>query len=337
MMVNAAPTVSVIIPTYNRPAYLREAIASVLAQSYPDFEVIVTDDASPEHASGETSQTVVNAFHDSRIRFRRNAANLGVARNVAAAVQMARGKFISTLNDDDRWTPQFLEKLVAPLEADPALVLAFCDYSVINAFGGIDPEQTEQQTRKEKRDRLQPGIYQPFWQEGVADQAVLASSAAVLRRDAIAWEELPAAGVFWDYYLVYLACRTGRGAFYCPERLMQYRIHPQSENMRSGSQDVQAKIRKGKAGVFCYEKFAADAPDALKPHFQREWAHAHTTLAIGLMRDRQFAAARPYLRRSLTLHPFNLRTLAALLLSHVPAFLAQSLVRLPNPGFSKAR
>lgn len=329
----STPLVSVIIPTYNRPAYLEAAIASVLRQTVQDFEIIVSDDCSAANP-----EPLVQSFHDPRIRFRRNSTNLGIAWNATHAFQMARGKYVSSLNDDDLWTEHFLEKLIAPLEADPSLILAFCDYWVIDADGSINPQNTEQQTRKEGRDRLHQGVYQPFWKIGLVDQAVFTSSGAVIRSEAIAWDELPTAGVFWDYYLAYLACRSERGAYYCPERLMHYRRHPQSENMISGSRDAQAKIRKGKAGITCYERFAADVPPDLKPHFQREWAHANTTLAIGLMRDHAVAAARPYLRRSLTRYPWSLRTLVALALSYLPRSFAHSLVQLRNPGvLSKAR
>jgi len=330
----ARPLVSVIIPTYNRPKYLQMAIASVLKQTLQDFEIIVADDCSAENP-----QSLVEAFRDDRIQFCRNATNLGIAWNFTYATKQAQGKYIASLNDDDVWTETFLEKLVAPLEANPDLVLSFCDYYVIDAQGMIHTQWTEQQARKEQRDRLIEGIYCPFWKVGLVDQAVFTSCAAVLRKDAINLAELPNAGVFWDYYLTYLACRTGRGAYYCPDRLAHYRRHPESENMVSGSRDAQAKIRKGKAGIFCYQQFASNAPNPqIKKHFEQEWAHASTTLAIGLMRDRQSAKARPYLMQALRQSPFNIRTLIALILSYVPQSIAAPISRVRNPGvFSKAR
>jgi glycosyltransferase involved in cell wall biosynthesis len=331
---HSPPLVSVIIPTYNRPQYLQAAIASVLNQTLSDLEVIVSDDGSLENP-----QAIVETFQDARIRFRRNATNLGVAWNVTHALHLAQGKYIASLNDDDQWSDTFLETLVTPLEHNPDLVLSFCDYFVMDAQGEIHDLWTHQQTQKEYRDRLTEGVYQPFWEVGLVDQAVFVSCAAVLRKTAIATDELPQAGVFWDYYLAYQACRTGQGAYYCPERLAYYRRHPASENMVSGSRNAQAKIRKGRAGIFCYRQFATDAPTAsLRQHFQQEWAHASTTLAIGLMRDRQHAAARPYLLQAYRQSPGNLRTLIALMLSYFPQSLSSFISQLRNPGvFSKAR
>lgn len=331
---SSTPLVSVIIPTYNRPQYLQAAIASVLRQTVQDFEVIVSDDGSVENP-----QSLVAAFQDPRIRFRRNATNLGIAWNATQALQLAQGNYIASLNDDDLWTERFLETLITPLEQNSDLVTSFCDYAVIDENGVVHAQWTQQQSHRERRDRLVTGIYRPFWEIGVVDQAVFASCAAVFRRSVLALDELPGAGVFWDYYLAYLACRTGQGAYYCPERLACYRRHPTSENMVSGSRDAQAKIRKGKAGLYCYERFAADAPSPqIRKHFQREWAHASTTLAIGYLRDRQTAQARPYLWQALRQHPFNVRTLMALLLSYSPQSMATSISQIRNPGvFSKAR
>ena len=324
--INPQPLVSVIIPTYNRPQYLREAIASAVQQTYQNLEIIVSDDCSTENP-----QAIVESFQDARIRWRRNPTNLGIGLNVTAAFKEARGKYVASLNDDDLWNADFLEKLVPPLEANPDLVLAFCDYYVIDPDGTINPVDTEKKTQSEKRDRLQAGIYQPFWDIGLVDQAVFTASAAVIRQDAVAWDQVFEAGVFWDYYLAYLACRSGRGAYYCPERLSRYRVHPQSENMISGSKNAEAKIRKGKAAIFCYERFKEDAQlQAFRSQFEQRWAHANTTLGIGFLRANQVEAARPYLLRALRQQKLSVRTIVALALSFVPQPLARPFLYIRN-------
>ncbi|MEM8805224.1 MAG: glycosyltransferase family 2 protein [Cyanobacteria bacterium P01_G01_bin.38] len=328
------PLISVIIPTYNRPAYLKEAIASVVSQTYPHLEIIVSDDCSDE-----SPQPIIEAFQDARLRLRRNPRNLGIGLNSTHAFAEAKGKYVASLNDDDRWDAHFLERLVRPLEGNPALVLAFCDYYVIDDRGQIDRAATEKHTRREKRHTLQEGSYQPFWKIGLVDQAVFTASAALIRKDAVQWERLFEAGVFWDYYLAYLACRGGGGAYYCAERLAYYRMHAQSENMVSGNRNIQAKIRKGKAATFCHHCFMNDENlQAYRPYFQQEWAHANTTLGIGFLRLGQAAEARPYLRQALQSQTLNLRTLVALGLSYLPQSLANSLAHIRNPGlFAKLR
>lgn len=315
--------VSVIIPTYNRPSYLKSAIESAVQQIYQNIEIIVSDNCSPE-----SPQAIVESFKDRRIRFRRNTTNLGVALNVTKAVQEVKGKYVASLNDDDIWNKDFLEKLVPHLDANPDLVLAFCDHYIIDADGTINYPDTKKNTQHWKRDRLQEGIYQPFWEIALVHKAVFAASSTVIRKDAVEWDELHEAGVFWDYYLSYLACCSGLGAYYCPERLTQYRVHDQSETMSSASGNVEAKLRKAKAGIFCYDRFMKDERlKQFKPYFAQEWAHENTTMAIGLLRAGQIAEARPYLLCALRQQKFNLRTIAALTWSFTPQQLVHRFLR----------
>ena len=316
------PLVSVIIPTYNRPDYLRAAIASACQQTYPNLEIIVSDDCSQINP-----QTIVDSFGDPRLRLRRNPTNLGVGLNTTHAATEATGTYVAFLNDDDLWEETFLETLVAPLEADPSLVLAFCDHYIIDAAGQLDRPATEAATRLWQRDRLAPGRHQPFSKMGLVDQSVYAASAAVIRHKAIAWERLHEAGVFWDYFLVYLACRGQGGAFYVRDRLVHYRVHDQSETTLSGSRSAAAKIRKGKAAIACHDTYRRDPALAdLRPIFQRRWAEANATLGIGLLRDGNVSAARPYLFKAIQGTPLNPRPLAALLISLLPQPLAQPLL-----------
>ena len=74
---NDQPLVSVIIPTYNRPEYLKQAIASAVQQTYQNIEIIVCDNCSSVNL-----QPIVDAFDDSRIRFWRNSQNLGMVANI---------------------------------------------------------------------------------------------------------------------------------------------------------------------------------------------------------------------------------------------------------------
>ena len=312
--------VSVIIPTYNRPNYLTQAIASAVGQSYKNIEIIVSDDCSPENP-----RKIIESFQDPRIRFRRNRKNLGISLNVIGAFQEARGKYVASLNDDDLWNEDFLEKLVPKLDANPNLVIAFSDHYVMDSDGRIDHVATGENTQHWKRDQLQEGVYQPFYEIGIVHQAVASAVATVIRKDAIEWNKFPPQmGPFWDLYLTYLACRNGGGAYYCPERLSKYRVHSQSETMISGTVNATAKIRKSKASIFCYRQFMEDEQlQEFKSYFREQWLQAHTTLAIGLLRVEQMAEARPYLFHALKQQRFNPRTLAALALSFTPKPLAR--------------
>ena len=105
------PTVSVIVPTYNRANLLKRAIASVLNQRFEDFELIIVDDASPDN-----TPEVVENIDDWRIRYIRLKKNSGgpVARNTG--IKKARGRFIALLDDDDEWLPNRLELQIRKFE-----------------------------------------------------------------------------------------------------------------------------------------------------------------------------------------------------------------------------
>lgn len=110
----AAPAVSVILPTFNRLPYLRQAVESVFAQTLPDWELIVADDGS---------QSATLAYLD-ELATRRNltvlrlthTGNPGAVRN--AALRVARGEFVAFLDSDDLWLPRKLEIQLGALRAD---------------------------------------------------------------------------------------------------------------------------------------------------------------------------------------------------------------------------
>ena len=242
-----APLVSVVIGTYDRWALLREAIASALRQSYKILEVIVSDDAGPKEIA-----EVVQSFNDLRIRYFRNETNLGIGGNYAKAFLQVRGKYVTILNDDDLWEVQFVERLLTPLENNSELAAAFCDHYVIDEKNEIDFQQTARISKQYGRDRLAPGIHKPFARLALIDGAVPDAMGTLFRTDSIDWKLFQReSGSFYSLYLSYLACRTGEGAFYCPERLTRYRYHSQMETRAAG-------IRMSSAGVFCYQRFLED-------------------------------------------------------------------------------
>jgi GT2 family glycosyltransferase/2-polyprenyl-3-methyl-5-hydroxy-6-metoxy-1,4-benzoquinol methylase/tetratricopeptide (TPR) repeat protein len=109
--VNRAPMVSVIIPTHNRPDRLRTALASVIAQEYRDFQIIVVNDgATPV-------ESVIAAFnHDGRITLINHDRNKGLAASRNTGLRQATGKYVCYLDDDDRFLPDHLRTLVTQLE-----------------------------------------------------------------------------------------------------------------------------------------------------------------------------------------------------------------------------
>ena len=111
---NEPPKVSVIVPTYNRPDRLREALQSILAQTFQDFEIIVVND-------GETDASpVIDALpHGGRITYVKHERNKGLAASRNTGVRLSRGTYIAYLDDDDQYYPDHLAVLVQALQQGP--------------------------------------------------------------------------------------------------------------------------------------------------------------------------------------------------------------------------
>jgi glycosyltransferase involved in cell wall biosynthesis len=97
------PLFSVVIPTYNRLAYLRRAVASVLPQTLDDFELLVVDDCSPKDPAPELADIT-----DPRLRLLRRSKNGGPAATRNTGIQAAQGRYVAFLDDDDEYMPEFL-------------------------------------------------------------------------------------------------------------------------------------------------------------------------------------------------------------------------------------
>lgn len=116
------PTVAIIVPCYNQGRFLGDALDSVRAQTFGDFEIVVVDDGSTEPATIEA----IDRLSDPRLRVVRTA-NRGLAAARNAGIAAASARFILPLDADDRIAPTFLEKAVPLLEADPKLGIVSCE------------------------------------------------------------------------------------------------------------------------------------------------------------------------------------------------------------------
>jgi len=119
-----SPTVSVIIPAYNRAATIHRAIRTVLAQTFADYELIVVDDAS----SDPTRETV-QKIPDGRVKLIVHEKNRGAAAARNSGMKAAAGKYIAWLDSDDEWLPLKLEAQLSALRKAPGEVKAcYCAY-----------------------------------------------------------------------------------------------------------------------------------------------------------------------------------------------------------------
>ena len=214
------PAVSVVTTTLNRPHYLKEAIGSALSQTFEDFELLVCDDGGRDE-----TRRVCESFGDARIRHIVNASPLGIAMNTHAGVMHAGSDLIAFLNDDDRWTPEFLAKCAKPLLDDSNAVLSFCDHWLIDPLGNLLLEETEENSIRYRRGFLSGGpVAEPL--KLMVSNAIPLAMGSVFRKSAVDWslysKKIEGA---YDYFLSYCLLQSGGRVVYVAERLTEYRTH----------------------------------------------------------------------------------------------------------------
>jgi hypothetical protein len=112
------PVVSVVMSVYNGERYLREAIESILSQTFTDFEFLIIDDGSTDN-----SADIIRAYqnHDPRIRLVQNDANIGLTRSLNKGLDLARGTYIARMDADDISLPERFARHVAFMDAHPEI------------------------------------------------------------------------------------------------------------------------------------------------------------------------------------------------------------------------
>ena len=224
----AEPLVSVILTVYNRLTFFGEALKSVEAQTFRDYEVIVADDSGTGAARAASL-----ASNNPRIRYKANPVSLGVALSLRGALKEARGKYIAVLNDDDLWEPEFLARLMAPLEADSGRVLAFCDHAIMDADGRIDEKASVLTSERFGRSSLREGNIPDPKAFVLRHNGVPLAMGALVRAAAIPSDRIvrDVAGAY-DFWISSLLAASGGAFYYVPARLTRYRVHGEMETNR---------------------------------------------------------------------------------------------------------
>ncbi len=201
------PKISVLMPAYNAEKYIKEAIDSILAQTFSDFELIIIDDGSTDRTA-----EIVNDYSDSRIRFCPNEKNMGVAATLNRGLGLASGEYIARMDADDISKAERFSKQVGYLDAHADIAVCgtsielFCDGTVIGTrFPSTEPEKLKEDL---------------FFSCGIAHPSVMMRKAAILELGGYD----PAFNGMEDYELWCRVAEKNKIAV-LPEILFRYRIH----------------------------------------------------------------------------------------------------------------
>ena len=130
------PKVSVVMAVYNAEKYLRQAIESILSQSFGDFELLINDDGSTD-----TSAEIIQSFRDPRIRVVQNPVNRGAARGRNQCLRIARGEYVAILDADDIAYRDRLQIQVDFLDRNSGISLVGSSYEIIDESGRVTGNQ----------------------------------------------------------------------------------------------------------------------------------------------------------------------------------------------------
>jgi glycosyltransferase involved in cell wall biosynthesis len=134
-MNDRVPRVSIGLPTYNRPELLALVLECFRQQTFVDFELIISDNASPNPEVRQLCERYANM--DSRFRYVRQLVNRGVERNFWYVYDEARAPLFLWASDDDLWPADFLERGIAELDGNPRISAWFCQIVNININGEV--------------------------------------------------------------------------------------------------------------------------------------------------------------------------------------------------------
>jgi glycosyltransferase involved in cell wall biosynthesis len=302
------PFISVIVPTHNRARLLPRALASLVTQSYTDFEVVVVDDASTDE-----TQSLVRAYPDCRIRYVRHESNRRAAAARTTGIFAAQGEYVAFLDSDDEWLPGKLEEQVALIRGQKRIDLVYAGWEWVNEITGAI-----ERSRCPSLDGRIQGL--PRWAYNTIPDLIVRRALAIAH---------PCRNEMFDYDCLGLILPVWRhcSTAYVPRVLVRCYSH-------SGP-----RASDGRDRVNYLTQLLEEYADILRSD-NAGWAHLNFTAGAALLRHHaDHRRARTHLARAVVAKPFKIRqwiyALAALINpSSYPTPMRRVIVRSGKKGKS---
>ena len=231
------PQVSVIMPAYNAEKTIRQAIESILNQTYTDFELIVINDCSKDGTADIIEEL---ASKDSRIVYLQNPKNSGVSATRNYGVSEAKGKWIAFLDSDDMWRCDKLEKQLAVLNSHTDAVLGYTASAFISANGESSAYIMEAEDKTTYKTLLKKNL--------------ISCSSAMVKTEIMKNIKMPNDAMHEDYYVWLTILKEHKYAYGVNEPLLIYRL---SENSKSANRLKSAKMLFNSYTAVGYTKIVA--------------------------------------------------------------------------------
>jgi len=229
MTAHHLPLVSVVIPVYNGASFIKDAINSALAQTYPNIEIIVIDDGSTDNTPDilkvyASKKKIVSLAH-------RGRQNLGVSHTRKVGVDYASGKYIAFLDADDMFLPGKIAVQVKALEQDPEIVLC---HSNINLFS----ETGHYSYSLNNHFNLDRHVYKYLFRQEAyfLQENHICNSTAILRANALKNLSFSFKQLFqFEDWLLWILLADKGHFLYLPTPLTRYRHHSSSASGKSST------------------------------------------------------------------------------------------------------
>lgn len=219
------PDISVVMSVYNAEKYLREAIDSILQQSFREFEFIIVNDGSKDG-----SLSIIQSYNDPRIRLIDNEGNKGLIYSLNTAFKSATGKYIARMDADDISLPQRLAQQFAFMEANPSVGVCSCNYTQFNA---------EQETAYTAFTDHNEVFATMFFNCSVVHPSLMLRKASLMECDLLFDEKYKYAEDYELWSRLLFKCRFSA----VPQTLLRYRLHNQQVTQKNHEEQLQSANR----------------------------------------------------------------------------------------------
>lgn len=281
----ALPLISVVIPSFNAEATIRQALASVRSQTYANYEVIIVDDASTDNtvtiAESESSKL-------SNHRIIVLPENLGACAARNRGIQLAKGSYIAFLDADDLWLPEKLAKQSAVLEANPEFGAVHCSTTRMDETGTELPDETS-----EPKQSFNGNVFVQFFEANIS---VILTSTVLVRKSCFeAMAAFDGSGAVVDDHDFFLRLAARYPIWFIDEALVRYRVIPRSlSRLRAVERIEQHRATIERAITSCPSVFA----DKKASYLKRRWRSFHAWAGMMLYYQRECRAARLHLQKA---------------------------------------
>jgi glycosyltransferase involved in cell wall biosynthesis len=342
--------VSVIMPVYNGERFLRQAIDSLLAQTYPEWELVAVDDGS-----SDSTASIIQSYSDARLGYTYQE-NRGQAAALNRGLELARGEFVTTLDCDDWLTPESLAARVAYLRQHAQYGVVYGDGLYCNVNGEPVLQFTDHMPAGITGDVYDTLIVSPFYGTG----ATVMIRQPALQQNGIRYDEAIVWCQDWDFY-IRLAERVQFG--FVPDLTINYRLHDTGmttsmpggrrlESLLRLRQKVLASERFQSTAINCkaaffYDYLVKDLSERVEEQSRVMTSDPFTSLPPAeqsrllrlaanayLLQDAHKEVVRQWLRLAWRQTPFGLKTASTNLLYWIHPSLARKAVQYWQRGRS---